>query len=187
MEPQVPMDGDKSNEEEVEAPSLKGAVDVAKAQQPKVCLDKEEIQKNVIDYLLDHSQNRDAVNKTPVYTDRLPNFVTTLLSTTDKTTVFQFIFSTTITRFAMLAPKVEWDSSQEILWFQLATKAYSEFQAAQLTETENTKDASKLRGGSWDFEQDPDGNTALQVYNRLLGMTNLSLTWAFLCNPNSRR
>eukprot|EP00808_Paulinella_micropora_P024565 g77723.t1 len=35
MEPQVPMDGDKSNKEEVEAPSLKGAVDVAKAQQPK--------------------------------------------------------------------------------------------------------------------------------------------------------
>eukprot|EP00808_Paulinella_micropora_P024646 g47190.t1 len=115
MELQVPMDSDKSNEEEVEAPILKGAVDVAKAQQSNVCLDKKEIQKNVVEYLLGHSDIRDAVNKKPLYADRLPNFVTTLLSVTKNTTPFQFIFSTTITRFAILAPKEKSGHPQTIL------------------------------------------------------------------------
>eukprot|EP00808_Paulinella_micropora_P007473 g39717.t1 len=102
---QVPIDGDKSNEEEVEAPSLKGAVDVAKAQQIK------------------------------------------------------------------------------ILWFQLATKAYSEFQAARVEETEKRIAESKLRGGSWDFKQDPDGNKALQVYNQTFAKDKPDFDVGFLVQP----
>eukprot|EP00808_Paulinella_micropora_P022020 g80269.t1 len=62
-------------------------------------------------------------------------------------------------------------------------KLHSEFQAAQLEATERNIDENKLRGGSWNFEQDPDGIKALQVYNQSRRPDKPAFDAGFLVQP----